>query len=51
MHRYLHLDVVSVNEFISGFHFVPVLLTDGPERAEENVTYKQFDLHNVWSSL
>ena len=31
--------------------FLTVLLTDGPEGAEENVTHQQFDFHDASSSL
>ena len=31
--------------------FVTVLLTDGPEGAEENVTHQQSDFHDASSSL
>lgn len=51
MHKYPRLHAVSVHKFMSGFHSVTVLVTDGPEWVEGNVTHEHFDLHDVWSSL
>ena len=36
---------------MSGLFFVTVLLTDGPEGAEENITHQQCDFHDASSSL
>ena len=41
-----------MNEIMSGlFFFVTVLLTDGPEGAEENVTHQQYGFHDASSNL
>ena len=41
-----------MNEIMSGLcFFLTVLLTDGPEGAEENVTHQQSDFHDASSNL
>ena len=53
MHEYPCLLKFSLmNEIMSGlFFFVTVLLTDGPEGAEENVTHQQYGFHDALSNL
>ena len=51
MHEYPCLLKFSLmNEIMSGL-FLTVLLTDGPEGAEENVTHQQYGFHDASSNL